>query len=260
MTTTATPGLDERLRRLKPVDLYGTGAMNYLVPPYLHDEIVAALTAPAGGEVRALREALEPFAKLADEIDALNHEEHSTCLHRIAATDLRRAKTVLASLPPAEAAQAGEATMAEQVERTKICSALRDAGLMLEPVPDGGGAWHYKVTPLPTPSREEEPTDEQVERVAPAEVYQVLREYFAKYPTEASEHLGELSRRIAALKAAGPSAQQRVSEEARFLLARLDEFIRDADDISSINTNWFGHIEPAIKRLEATLSPENGGA
>lgn len=48
-----------------------------------------------------------------------------------------------------------------------------------------------------------------------------------------------------------------VRKQARFLLDRLDEFIRDADDIASITCGWFGHVEPAIKRLEAALSQEH---
>ena len=47
-----------------------------------------------------------------------------------------------------------------------------------------------------------------------------------------------------------------VTKAAQFLLARLEEFIRDADDMPSITRGWFGHVEPAIKRLEAALRPE----
>lgn len=49
----------------------------------------------AEAEVVRLRKALEPFAPLADEIDALRHSDDSTCLHRIKASDLRRARAAL---------------------------------------------------------------------------------------------------------------------------------------------------------------------
>lgn len=45
----------------------------------------------------ALREALKPFAPLADMVDQWRHEEDSTCMHRIKAVDLRRARAALAS-------------------------------------------------------------------------------------------------------------------------------------------------------------------
>jgi hypothetical protein len=46
--------------------------------------------------------ALEPFALLAGEVDALRHEDESTCLHRIRASDLRRARHARKETPNAQ--------------------------------------------------------------------------------------------------------------------------------------------------------------
>lgn len=45
--------------------------------------------------IKALTEALEPFAKFADDVDKWRHGDNSTCEHRIKASDLRRARSAL---------------------------------------------------------------------------------------------------------------------------------------------------------------------
>lgn len=47
--------------------------------------------------------ALEPFAKLADQIDAWGHGDDSTCEHRLKASDIRRARAVLPAPPSGDA-------------------------------------------------------------------------------------------------------------------------------------------------------------
>lgn len=42
-----------------------------------------------------MRKALEPFIEFANQIDEWRHEDESTCLHRIKASDLRRARAAL---------------------------------------------------------------------------------------------------------------------------------------------------------------------
>lgn len=51
--------------------------------------------------LREAAEALAPFIPLADEIDQLGHEPGSTCLHRLKADDLRRARSLLLKLTEA---------------------------------------------------------------------------------------------------------------------------------------------------------------
>ena len=45
--------------------------------------------------IYALESALAPFAVLADEVDDLGHSDNSTCLHRLAARDLRTARDTM---------------------------------------------------------------------------------------------------------------------------------------------------------------------
>lgn len=87
-----------------------------------------------------------------------------------------------------------------------------------------------------TPSREEAPTDEQVER-------------FVAVYEKACQHRYDRDAIRAALKAAGPSAQQRVSEE-------MVERARKNLAASGIWVSAHG----VMQVLEAALSPENGGA
>jgi hypothetical protein len=48
--------------------------------------------------IESLVKALEPFAALATVIDELGHEDNSTCEHRLAAIDLRRARAEITKL------------------------------------------------------------------------------------------------------------------------------------------------------------------
>lgn len=264
MTTIATPGLIERLREgTTGTDIAKTDPFLNAIMREAADEIerlrrdlaftdqqsekVEALLephvhwdgqpAPAGGEVRALRKALEPFAdavhglsdRVADDAAILLTIDGRPVVTFawVKAGDFRRAGKALAS--PAEAAQAG---------------ALADAmatGLGIMRMNADGALEHLPETEFrPIPSREEVPTDEQVERAQSARIDYMTRNGQG-YTSDAAMR--------AALKAAGPSAQQRVSEE-------MVERARKNLAASGIWVSAHG----VMQVLDAALSPENGGA
>lgn len=59
------------------------------------------------------------------------------------------------------------------------------------------------------------------------------------------------ARRVAPATERDERAKQ-VVEEARFLLARLDELNLD-DDTDDLIRDWNGHVEPSIARLRALI-------
>lgn len=96
--TTDTKPLAERLRAWPKQ----APTAKELVAAIVEDCIEAADALDAKDALlREAAEALAPFIPLADEIDQLGHEPGSTCLHRLKADDLRRARSLLLKLTEA---------------------------------------------------------------------------------------------------------------------------------------------------------------
>lgn len=329
MTTTATPGLVERLTKpITNLSLRSEREVFDIMCDRIRHALATPSPTPAGGEVRALREALEPFADavhgLSDRVadDAailLTIDGPVVTFAWVKAGDFRRAGKAFAA--PAEAAQAGEDwrddPSADERWNTGLDYAMEHLCKLLG-VDRGAVTWDAATETLDgdvmavlgnimrakygedwgpqdaTPSREEVPTDEQVERAARALATLHYTKRFAKPPydghvrtnVDGNWHTYSDEAR-AALKAAGPSAQQRVSEanvwqsmdsaptDGKHILLCIKNgpFFRavegacyngkwaaafiNADDLKPVYWAWkpTGFVLP-----EAALSPENGGA
>lgn len=212
------------------------------------DELRAS-TAPASAiaAVDRLERAAMAYERLGK---VTRDDEKSRQMRKDAMAELAAARTaILAALSQPEAAQAGEAIKggaaydaymqwANGDEENTVFAELRTVLPSLNDIQAGQVviAVARALANLPTPSREEVPTDEQVER-------------FVAVYEKACPHRYDRDAIRAALKAAGPSAQQRVSEE-------MVERARKNLAASGIWVSAHG----VMQVLDAALSPENGGA
>lgn len=302
--TAAETGLIERLTELRDKHSSPTGdeytCGQWDMAQRLIETVRAATPspAPAGGEVRVLREALEPFRTFADH--AVERVDGSwvwsvSSRDRICdwfdPTDFGGVVAVLASLPPSEAAQAGEAHPDDAaVDRfaaamkTKLAAKREDGrrgwwddaycdqsdlSRMLrehvekgDPLDVGNLAMmlHQREERIrPTPAPEKEPTDAQVERAAYALAYMhwplAPEEERIAWADKMAVHYRPSA--IATLKAARLSDQPRVSEAMveRAILVTYPQFS------TWTNPTYRKTITDHYRRiLEAALSVKEGGS
>ncbi|WP_020469648.1 hypothetical protein [Zavarzinella formosa] len=64
-----------------------------------YDTMMAVIRAQAK-QLAEAREALQPFAGFAEDVDHWRHEDDSFCTHRIKASHLREARNALAAINP----------------------------------------------------------------------------------------------------------------------------------------------------------------